>query len=301
MSHRGNKNKVDVFKPNGYFIEKECVAPGVAEDITTILLVNNECPFRCLMCDFWKNTTNNPVPEEAIVTQIKYALSRLPATKHLKLYNSGSFFDNNAIPKNDYEKIAKLIENFETVTVESHPRFINNDTALFSKMLKPELRVALGLETIHPEILPKLNKKMKLSDFEQSVNFLSSHKIKSRAFILLRPPVLSEDKSILWAKKSIDYAFNIGVTSCVIIPVRAGNGALEELAANNYFTQPDIKSLEKVVEYGIGVNAGLVFADLWDIDRFSSCDKCFDSRKTRLHNMNLYQKIHTPVNCACSF
>ena len=301
LSHRGKKNRVDVFKPNSYFVEKECTASGIIEDVATILLTNSECPFRCLMCDLWKNTTEKPVPDGAISTQIEYALSRLPFTKHLKLYNSGSFFDNRAIPKSDYKKIATLVENFETVIVESHPKFINENSILFNELIKPELQVAIGLETIHPEILPILNKKMKLSDFEKSVSFLASHKIKTRAFILLRPPFISEKEGILWANKSIDYAFKTGVAACTIIPVRAGNGALEKLAVNNSFTQPDIKSLENVLEYGIGLNAGLVFADLWDIDIFSSCNKCIDNRKERLLKMNLHQKVYPSVNCSCSF
>ncbi len=183
------------------FVEKERTGTGQIEDVLTILLTNNECPFRCLMCDLWKNTTDKPVPPGAIPEQIKFALSGLPPAKHLKLYNSGSFFDKRAIPESDYPAIASLIENFTTVTVESHPSFIGSQTLHFRELIKPALQVAIGLETIHPDILPGLNKKMDLADFEHSVSFLNAHGITSRAFILLRPPFLSEEEGILWAKK----------------------------------------------------------------------------------------------------
>ncbi len=300
LSKRGKKNLVDPLKPYGYFVEKEHTISGTIENVSTILLTNSECPFHCLMCDLWKNTTDKPVPENAIPSQIEFALSKLPKTKHLKLYNSGSFFDTRAIPENDYEKIARLIENFETVIVESHPAFINEKVLLFRDLIKPKLQIALGLETIHPETLPLLNKKMKLADFEKSVSFLNFNNIESRAFILLRPPFLSEEEGIFWAKKSIDFAFNIGINSCIIIPVRAGNGAMEFLSETGNFEQPNIKSLEDVVEYGIQLNAGSVFADLWDIDIFSLCNKCLDTRKERLLKMNLYQKYYPPINCSCS-
>ena len=300
LSHRGEKNPVDPFKPNNYFIEKERTVSGTVGDVSTIILTNSECPFRCLMCDLWKNTTDKPVPEGAISEQIEYALSHLPVTKHLKLYNSGSFFDNRAITKNDYKKIASLVENFETVIVESHPAFINKNTLLFRNLIKPKLQVAIGLETVHPEVLQKLNKKMKLADFEHSVRFLSSNGIFSRAFILLRPPFLSESEGVSWAKKSIFYAFRTGVTSCTVIPVRSGNGALDALAANNYFEKPDIRSLEEVIEYGIELNEGLVFSDLWDIDSFSSCNKCLEKRKERLLQMNLDQIIYPEILCSCT-
>ena len=140
---------------------------------------------------------------------------------------------------------------------------------------------------------------MDLADFGHCVSYLASHGITTRAFILLRPPFLSEAEGILWAKKSIDYAFSVGVATCIVIPVRSGNGALDVLTVNNYFAQPDIKSLETVIEYGIRLKAGLVFADLWDIDRFSSCDKCLDMRRKRLIQMNLHQKIYPQISCSC--
>jgi len=300
LYHRGEKNPVDPFKPNNYFIEKERTVSGTVGDVSTIILTNSECPFRCLMCDLWKNTTDKPVPEGAISEQIEYALFHLPVTKHLKLYNSGSFFDTRAITKNDYKKIASLVDNFETVIVESHPAFINKNTLLFRDLIKPKLQVAIGLETVHPEVLQKLNKKMKLSDFKRSVRFLSSNGISSRAFILLRPPFLSESEGVSWAKKSIFYAFSTGVTFCTVIPVRSGNGALDALAANNYFEKPDIRSLEEVIEYGIELNEGLVFSDLWDIDSFSSCNKCLEKRKERLLQMNLDQIIYPEITCSCT-
>jgi radical SAM enzyme (TIGR01210 family) len=234
------------------------------------------------------------------LAQINYALSRLPLTKHLKLYNCGSFFDPKAIPADDYEKIARLVDHFETVIVESHPVFIGKNSLFFRDLLKPSLQVAIGLETVNPEILSRLNKHMTLSDFEHSVRFLTSHGVSTRVFILLRPPFLSETEGVYWAKKSIDFAFSTGVASCSVIPVRSGNGALEVLAKSNYFSQPGIKSLEQVIEYGIGLKLGSVFADLWDIDRFSSCPECLDMRKERLIKMNLNQRIYPPVNCSCS-
>lgn len=299
-SHREGKNPVDPFRPYGYFVEREYAGPGSTHDFSTILLTNQECPFRCLMCDLWKNTTDEPVPPGAIPEQIRFALSRLPRTRHLKLYNSGSFFDHRAIPVGDYAAIAGLVNQYETVTVESHPHFIGNDTLLLRDLLKPALQVAIGLETVHPEILPRLNKKMTLVDFEQAVRFLASHDIAVRAFILLRPPFLSESEGVYWARKSIDFAFRTGVSTCIVIPVRSGNGALDVLAEQHFFSQPSIRSLERVIEHGIGLKMGPVFADLWDIERFSSCDRCLEMRKERLMRMNLEQRYHPPVECCCN-
>lgn len=299
LSNRGKKNSVDPHIPYGWLVEKERTISGEIEDTAIIFLTNMECPFHCLMCDLWKNTTDRPVPVGAIPQQIELALANMPPTRHLKLYNSGSFFDAKAIPFGDYQRIAALVSGFETIIVESHPKFIGESCLQFSKMLKPELQVAIGLETVHPEILQKLNKQMTVVDFSTSVKFLNRNAIKSRAFILLKPPYLSESEGVFWAKKSIDFAFDAGVECCTVIPVRAGNGSLEVLIESREFSLPEIQSLETVLEYGIELNAGRVFADTWDLELFSKCPVCVDQRIARINAMNLTQKVVPGVRCNC--
>lgn len=300
VSHRGNKNTVDPDKPYAWLVEKERTVSGEIEDVAIIFLTNRECPFHCLMCDLWKNTTGKSVPAGAIPDQIEWALNMLPPAKHLKLYNSGSFFDGKAIPYEDYQRISNLVSNFKSVIVESHPTMINNKCLIFRDMLKPDLQIALGLETVQPEILKKLNKRMTPEDFSKSVSFLTTNGILSRAFILLRPPFLTEPEGIYWAEKSIDFAFSSGVECCTVIPVRAGNGAMDILFEKGLFYPPDIKSLETVLEYGIKLNAGRVFADVWDLAMFSSCDKCIEKRTNRLTLLNLSQAIAPIIECECN-
>lgn len=299
LSKRGRKNSVDPEKPYAFLVEKERTSSGTIEDVAVIFLTNRECPFHCLMCDLWKNTTDKPVPRGVIPRQIEWALDRLPRTKHIKLYNSGSFFDPGAIPVDDYQEIASLLNGFETVIVESHPRWINEKCLTFRDMLRSRLQVAIGLETSDTDLLARLNKKMTADDFRRSVLFLSGNGISTRAFILLRPPFLSEQEGIIWAQRSLDFAFSCGVECCIIIPVRAGNGAMEELALQGSFTPPVISSLEQVLEYGIRLNAGRVFADLWDLHFFSSCNLCIDSRINRLQEMNMNQILIPVIKCSC--
>lgn len=299
ISHRGKKNDVDPLKPYAWLVEKERTASGKIEDTAIVFLTNRECPFHCLMCDLWKNTTDKSVPEGAISTQIEWALSQMPKAKHIKLYNSGNFFDEAAIPEKDYQKIAELLQDFETVIVESHTKLINKKSLRFRDLLKPKLEIAIGLETVHPEVLLKLNKQMTLGDFSNAVEFLTKNNIKSRAFVLLKPPFTSEKEGVEWAKKSMDFAFESGVDCCTVIPVRAGNGAMDYLMKKGNFSLPKIESLENVLEYGIRLKQGRVFADTWDLNIFSNCENCIDKRVDRLHEMNLNQSVNNHVFCSC--
>lgn len=299
VSNRPQRNEFDQRRPYDWLVEQERNASGQLKDTGIIFLSNKECSFRCLMCDLWKNTTEHATETGAIPEQIMWALKKMPGIDHLKLYNSGSFFDEKAIPVADYPRIASLVGNFESVIVEAHPRLITSKILGFRDMLNGELEVAVGLETVHPAVLKKLNKQMTVKDFTTAIKFLNRHQIRSRAFILLRPPFMDENEGVYWAKKSLEVAFKAGVDSCTIIPVRPGNGAMEILMEEGHFEKPRLESLEEVLDYGISLRAGRVFADTWDLEQFSSCSKCFDQRHQRLVKINHSQKLINQVDCSC--
>jgi archaeosine synthase beta-subunit len=299
LTLRPSKNAVDPSRPYAFLVEPERTRAGTVEDTAVLFLTNRECPFRCLMCDLWKNTTDWRVPDGAIAEQVAYALARLPAARHIKLYNAGNFFDAQAIPPGDWPRIATLVSSFQTVIIESHPRLIDQRCIAFRDLLRPALQVAMGLETVHPEVLPRLNKRMTLDDFATATRFLTKHEIAVRAFILLRPPYLTEEEGVHWAKESIRFAFDVGVECCVVIPTRAGNGAIDQLQRQGDFTPPRIDSLEQVLDFGVGLGRGRVFADLWDIQQFSACERCGPVRAQRMDTINRTQRSQPAVVCSC--
>jgi radical SAM enzyme (TIGR01210 family) len=166
-------------------------------------------------------------------------------------------------------------------------------------MLHGRLQVAMGLETIHPDVLPRLNKRMSVADFDAATRFLVAHDIDVRAFILLRPPFIDEADGLLWARRSIEHAFAAGVECCAVIPTRGGNGAMEQLQERGEFAPPALASLEEVLAFGIGLRQGRVFVDLWDVEKLFDCPNCGPPRAERLRRMNLTQTIEPPIACEC--
>ena len=291
LAHRPPRNVVSEDRPYAHLVEPERAADGRVVDVATLFLSNRECPFRCVMCDLWKNTLSQTVARGKIPEQIRWALDRLPPALQLKLYNAGSFFDPNAIPPEDYKDIAALTAAFERVIVECHPRFVGRRCREFHAMLRGELEVAMGLETVHPDVLPRLNKQMTLEDFARAAGELRADGIAMRAFIMVRPPFLSDFEGCEWAKRSLDFAFSVGVECCALIPTRGGNGAMEALAAQGHFAPPSLDSLEGAMEYGLSLGAGRVFLDLWDIDRVSPDAPDRETRIARLARLNLSQTV----------
>ncbi|HIE95793.1 MAG TPA: radical SAM protein [Planctomycetes bacterium] len=297
LKERGPKNSVDPFQPYHMLVEPEFCAHGRVEDVATVFLSNRECPFRCLMCDLWKNTTDDRVPAGAIPQQIRHAIEQFPPAQHIKLYNSGNFFDAQAIPPEDYEEIASLVSSFNTVIVENHPRLCNDRCSEFQDLCATQLEVALGLETSHQATLQQLNKQMTTDDFARACEFLLQRDIRVRSFILLKPPHTSEEQGIERAIESVRFAFDNGVDCCAVIPTRAGNGIMDRLQQAGLFQPPQLRSLELVIDEALGWHRGRVFADLWEARQFAECAACATARIERLNVINLSQQEVPPVEC----
>lgn len=297
VAARPDRNRVSAWEPYASCVEQECGPAGRVEPVATLFLTNRECPFRCVMCDLWKNTLTGQVPAGAIPAQIDFALQRLPPARHIKLYNSGNFFDAKAIPPEDHAAIAERVADFETVIVENHPKLCGPLCGKFRARLEGELEVALGLETIHPDVLPRLNKRMSLGDYDRAVGTLLDAGIHVRTFVLLAPPYLPLDEAEEWCLRSVRHAFAQGARVCSVIPTRGGNGAMEILADRGEFAPPTLRQLESVHAAALDLNAGRVFVDLWDIEKFADCAACAADRIARLQRMNLQQRIEARVHC----
>ena len=298
LDRRGPKNTLDQGRAYAAVYEEELDATGALAPTAVVFLTNRECPFRCVMCDLWRNTLDERVMPGVLPVQIRTALAALPPVRQIKLYNAGSFFDPGAIPPEDDESIAGDVADFDRVIVEAHPGFLTGvhaDRCLrFRDRLNGRLEVAIGLETAHAPTLARLNKRMTVESFREAAAFLVGHGIDLRVFILLNPPFLGGDAAIEWACRSIDVAAECGATACSVIPTRTGNGAMESLG--DAVERPRLPALERVIEYGIAQERLRVFADLWDIEQFFDCE-CSPARRDRLLWMNRAQLAPSPVSC----
>lgn len=293
--------RADPETAHAVFLEEERLASGEIASSGVVLLTNRECPWRCVMCDLWKDMLPESVRDGAVARQVESAVrawaeaGKLPV--QVKLYNSGSFFDPAAIPPGDYAAIARHLAFARHVVVESHPLLIGDRAFRLRDRLAGTLEVALGLETAHPGVLEKLNKKFDLPQFARAAERLAAERIAMRAFLLVNPPFLDPGAGVEWAVRSAALAFDCGASAVVLIPTRAGNGAMERLRAAGEWTSPTLASLEQAHAGALALACGRVFADTWGLEPFASCSACFAPRCDRLARMNLTQRLEAPVGC----
>lgn len=303
VSHRPARNGApDPMRPHGVFLEDEPLASGEVVRSGVVLLTNRECPWHCLMCDLWKDTTVEPVPRGAIPAQVSVALTSWrgagESPRQLKLYNSGSFFDAAAIPPEDYPAIAHQIEFAGHVVVESHPRLVGDRTWRWRDLLHGSLEVAMGLETAHPEVLARLNKQLDGAMFAAAAERLRAEGVALRVFLLVNPPFLFGAEAREWVVKSAEFSFACGATAVSLIPTRSGNGALEQLAAAGEFVAPTLAEFERTVDAVRALGKARVFADTWGLELFAACPECRSARIQRLQAANLSQRIEPAGRCS---
>ena len=286
---------VEATRPAAWIIETERQADGTLAEGLTVFLVNRECPWHCAMCDLWRYTIERPVGPGDIPRQLDVAFAEAsrPSLSWIKLYNAGSFFDSGAIPVSDHAEIAARCTPFKRVIVECHPALVGPGVVRFRDSLAPgtRLEVAMGLETVHPGALDRLNKRITTRSFRAAADFLHSHDCDLRTFLLVRPPFIPEADCPAWLERSIDFAFECEADPVVLIPTRTGNGAMERLLGMGEFSLPRLELLEEGIRYGLHQGRGRVFADLWDLERFVAPGDDLEGRRALLETVNRDQKL----------
>ena len=264
------------------------------------------------MCDLWAYTSLERTPIGAIPFQLRQVLTAEDSGKPqwLKLYNASNFFDARSVPHEDLAEIAALCSKFERVIIENHPLFCDERMQDFSQWISGQVEVAMGLETIHPKAMASMNKGMTLDDFDRAVEKCHSLGMDVRAFVLLHPPGIALEESAEWTWKTVAYALERNVRHVSIIPIRAGNGWIDNLIEKGQYQLPTLSMVKALYdmrhEFGFQIpSSSVVEFDLWDWDNLNGgCAHCSPIWKDHIATSNRTQKF-SPMNeikidCECS-
>ena len=115
--------------------------------------------------------------------------------------------------------------------------------------------------------------------------------------MLLGTPYVAAEEQIEWCLRSVEHGAEHGAEVVSIIPVRAGNGTLEELEADGEWRQTRLALLEDAFDRALESAASIVQVDVWDLQRWSECGACAPRRAARLRRMNLDGKLRPRVEC----
>lgn len=192
---------------------------GEIVDCLTVILRTRGCGWdKCYMCGYTNEAY--PADREELIQQVDYAFKKLEGEQVLKVFTSGSFFDDREVMPEVREYLLDKFRQhgLKKLIVESRPEYIEEEK------LEPfrgiNLEVGIGLETADDEVRELcINKGFSFDDFKSAAAKLRKSGFRVKCYLLLKPPFLSEGEAIEDAVKSIiaakDYTdiFSLNLTN----------------------------------------------------------------------------------------
>jgi len=210
------KRKYDLSRPVATWTEKDVRDGGddggggggdEIVDAFVIILRSPGCRWHrtsgCSMCGYFSDTY--PVNVGQLKKQILSAHDRYQGQPVVKLFNSGSFFDEADLPP---EARSSFLETFggraKKLIVESRPEVITEEVLSIFEKTESEVEVALGLESSNDQLLTySINKGFTFKDYVKAATHIREKGMKVKTYLLLKPPYLTGQEAIQDAVASV--------------------------------------------------------------------------------------------------
>jgi radical SAM enzyme (TIGR01210 family) len=217
----------------------------------------------CTMCGYINDCTaeTKNVQTSDLIHQFTSALERFKDKEFtmVKIFTSGSFFDNDEVPVEARMNIVGLLnkKNIEHLIIESRPEFINSKILNeMSSSFNGRLQIAIGLESCNNNILThSINKGFLFEDYSAAAELCKDHRLLAKIYLLLKPPFISERDAIFDVVKSIEILVENEITDVISInPVNIQKfTVVEYLFKHNDYRPPWLWSVVKVLELGFRI------------------------------------------------
>lgn len=187
-----------------------------------------------------------------------------------------------AFPPDDYAEIAERCNRFDRVIVENHPKFGKSRLQSFLKLITCRFEIAVGLETVQPRWLGRLEKQMSRDDFSRYASEIACLGVDLRVFLILGVPGIDVVESVRWTRLSLRHAIACGARHVSIIPARSGHGWGGKAEQLPEFPTALLAEVHEQLLQDSGGRA-VVTLDLWDVSTN-------DAEYYRLQQTNLTQR-----------
>lgn len=244
----------------------EDLLDGVPAKTHTIIFRTRGCYWGhrggCTMCGYIADAATRPPTPEDLLTQFE-SVSRRIDHGVVKIFTSGSFFDPGEVPEVVRDKIlAELNLYADKIIVETRPEFVTDKTVAGAKMHADRLEVAIGLETSNDTIRNNsINKNFLFKDFVRASEAAKVHGVTTKAYLMMKPPFISERDALEDMVKSVmDAAPYAGTISMNLCNVQRGT-LVDELFHRKAYRPPWLWSVVEVLKRVHGKTGSIVTSD----------------------------------------
>ncbi len=212
----------------------------------------------CTMCgEFEGSTKSNTVSAEFHIAQFasavaKYVSEFKPAW--IRIYQEGNYTNRDEIVESaqlTILRLASLISGVRRITIESMAKYITRESVeTLEKAITRdvELEVGIGFEGKNDVVRNVcVNKGESMHDFRKAVDLLKGKGMRTLAYVLLKPPFLTEDEAIKEATETIQEAKQIGFDAVSLEPASIHRFTLvHALSLEGLYQLPWLWSVAKV-------------------------------------------------------
>ena len=305
----------DPREPTRVWLDEDNTPDGVYDSLT-IILNTGGCRWAraggCTMCGYVaESVEGGTVAHEDLMTQVEKCLAHEaenaddPAGQ-IKIYTSGSFLDEREIPAETRQAIAETFADRDRMVVESLPDFVAEEKITDFTDRDIETDVAIGLETATDRVRHDcVNKYFDFSEFERAAEDAAAAGAGIKAYLLLKPPFLSESEAIEDMKRSIRRCSE--VANCHTVSMNPTNvqrhTMVEELYFNDGYRPPWLWSVAEILESTVETDAIVVSDPVGHgSDRGAhNCGECDDRVQRAIKDFDLRQdpSVFEQVDCDC--
>jgi radical SAM enzyme (TIGR01210 family) len=205
----------------------------------------------CTMCGYFNDSLWKNLNHEDILLQFEKAMEKYNGEKIVKIFNSGSFFDDKEIKsKTRISILNDLIKKVDKISVESRPEYITNEKLeeIYDIITPKNFEIGVGLETANDLIREKsINKGFKFSQYQEAANKIKKYGFKIKTYLLLKPPFLTEEEAIFDNIETIKKVRSITDIVSLNPTNIQRNTYVEYLWKRNQYTPPWLWSVMQVL------------------------------------------------------
>jgi len=278
---------------------------GTPGDRLMVVLKTKGCEYArksggCPFCGFIKAEN---IKDAEIAEQLHQVIGSLNGHKvqEIGLLSPGSFLNDSEFSREVRKELLHTVAELKTVrrvTIESRSEYISPEKLEQCRCWLGDktLEVAIGLESADDYIRNTvLCKNLSKPDFEHFVKTANSSGCEILAYLLIKPPGVSEKKAVEDAVRSAEYVFEVAEkyhakARVAFQPVFiTRNTRLEKLFLNKEYRLSSLWTVVEVIRRTHGY--GTVFVGLSDEGlsmgrKPYSCDKCYETLVNEIERFN---------------
>mgnify|MGYP005851129935 CR=1 FL=1 len=196
-----------------FFYNRENVKGKEAKALSIILPTVGCMWRRCNMCSYFEDS-----PSDSSIDIFKIFVDEFNTAYDneiikVKLFTSGSFLDPREVKPDCAKKIVSFLseKGIDEVTLESRPEYVIEDYLIeLIENSSIQIEIAIGLESSNNRVLEhSINKGFIFEDFILASKVLKKLGIKNKAYLMIKPPFLTEKEAIYDAINSAKAIENI--------------------------------------------------------------------------------------------